>query len=79
MLPASGYVYTDDGMAESHGYLVPRLQSIVSRCVPAGAQLFEVGFGNGSVTKAMCDVGYQGSGIEPSDQGYARARHAFRI
>jgi len=71
-----GYRWESAAHNESHGYLLPALHQILAgwrgerRC-------FDLGCGNGSVAAAVARRGWRVAGVDPSDEGIARAREAY--
>jgi 2-polyprenyl-6-hydroxyphenyl methylase/3-demethylubiquinone-9 3-methyltransferase len=76
----SGYVYTTSGHNSSHRYLLPRVKMILSDIAENSKRekrLFEVGCGNGSVASALTSLGWNVTGIDPSEQGIRNAKEAY--
>jgi len=75
----SGYVWEDAELNSSHDYLLPELKRILgSDAVPQGTKrLFELGCGNGSVANELVRLGWEVSGVDPSEQGIAQANARF--
>jgi len=71
-----GYRWDSLGHNESHGYLVPALLGIMAE-TRGERRCFDLGFGNGSVAAAVTASGWKVSGVDPSDDGVARAREAY--
>lgn len=72
----SGYKYDDASLNSSHSYLVPAVQKILSEYEREnrGRRLFDLGCGNGSVTKIIAERGYAAIGVDPSEEGIRQAR-----
>lgn len=75
----SGYVWEDAELNSSHGYLLPALKGILTRkTLPhARKRLFELGCGNGSVASELVRLGWEVTGVDPSEQGIAQANARF--
>ncbi len=58
-------------------YLVNPLIEIIKSFGFSDKRLFEVGFGNGWTANHLAQMGYQVSGIEPSDSGVAIAQRTY--
>jgi 2-polyprenyl-6-hydroxyphenyl methylase/3-demethylubiquinone-9 3-methyltransferase len=76
---ASGYVWESAELNSSHGYLLPALKDILAReALPQGRKrLFELGCGNGSVANELMRLGWEVTGVDPSEQGIAQANAKF--
>ena len=74
----TGYRYTETGVNQSHGYLLPAISCVLEKLtVPARARrLFELGCGNGNVTYEMTRRGWDLTGVDPSAEGIEQARAA---
>ena len=75
----SGYVWEDAELNSSQDYLLPELKRILaSDGVPQGhKRLFELGCGNGSVANELVRMGWEVSGVDPSEQGIAQANARY--
>jgi len=75
----SGYVWEDAELNGSHDCLLPELKRILaSDAVPPGSKrLFELGCGNGSVANELVRMGWEVSGVDPSEQGIAQANARY--
>jgi len=75
----SGYVWENAELNSSHDYLLPELKRILgSDTVPPGSKrLFELGCGNGSVANELVRLGWEVSGVDPSEQGIAHANARY--
>ncbi|MEW6585780.1 MAG: methyltransferase domain-containing protein [Nitrospirota bacterium] len=71
----SGYTYENSDLNDSHRFLLPALVDILNslNLDPAENRIFEVGCGNGSVAHALSRLGYDITGVDPSEQGIAQA------
>jgi 2-polyprenyl-6-hydroxyphenyl methylase/3-demethylubiquinone-9 3-methyltransferase len=75
----SGYVWENAELTNAHDHLLPELKRILaSDAVPQGGKrLFELGCGNGSVANELVRLGWEVSGVDPSEQGIAQANARF--
>jgi 2-polyprenyl-3-methyl-5-hydroxy-6-metoxy-1,4-benzoquinol methylase len=71
----TGYVYRDAELNQSHGYLLPPLREILAGAT--GKRLFELGCGNGAIANALAELGYEVTGVDPSEAGIAQARARY--
>ena len=68
----SGYVYEDGELNDSHGYLLPALQSeLARRC--GEKRLFDLGCGNGSIGASVSRNGWDVTGVDVSSDGISYA------
>jgi len=72
-----GYRYHSANVNPSHAYLLPAVRRLLSRCGAADRRIFEVGCGNGAVANILTAEGWEVTGVDPSDEGIARAREAY--
>jgi 2-polyprenyl-3-methyl-5-hydroxy-6-metoxy-1,4-benzoquinol methylase len=68
----TGYRYRDAALNPSHGYLLPAVKTILA-AETHRKRLFEIGCGNGSVAHELAGLGFDVTGIEPSDEGIHQA------
>lgn len=75
----SGYVWEDAELNSSHDYLLPELKRILASdaVLPGAKRLFELGCGNGSVANELVRMGWEVSGVDPSEQGIAQANARY--
>lgn len=77
----SGYVYDDAGCSCAHAYLLPALQSELSRIKLGLGQpaprLFDLGCGNGSVGNSLAKLGWDVTGVDPSSEGISAANEEY--
>lgn len=75
----SGYVWENAELNCSHDYLLPALKRILAReRLPQDRKrLFELGCGNGSVAVELVRLGWDVTGVDPSEQGIALANEHF--
>lgn len=75
-MDAKTYHYEAAGELHHHAYLIP----VVLKALQARPErsLFEVGCGSGFVANYLVDQGYEVLGIDPSEQGIAHAREAYK-
>jgi SAM-dependent methyltransferase len=72
MSPYIEYPYeTDDGTA-AHSYLIPSLLSVLGP--PDSRRILDVGCGNGFVSRALLEKGYDVIGLDASTEGIERAK-----
>jgi 2-polyprenyl-3-methyl-5-hydroxy-6-metoxy-1,4-benzoquinol methylase len=71
------YRYAASGGNASHDYLLPVLRTVLSRSVPKGSRLFDLGCGNGHVASCLERAGYTITGIDASSEGIEIARKAY--
>jgi 2-polyprenyl-3-methyl-5-hydroxy-6-metoxy-1,4-benzoquinol methylase len=79
MSEISGYIWENAELNSSHDYLLPALMRILaSEALPLDRKcLFELGCGNGSVANALIGLGWNVTGVDPSEQGIAQANARF--
>jgi 2-polyprenyl-3-methyl-5-hydroxy-6-metoxy-1,4-benzoquinol methylase len=71
---ATAYHYVDASARHTQNYLLPMILQILNeRRIGAGARIFELGCGNGSLAAALARSGYEISGVDPSEEGIAIA------
>jgi len=75
----SGYVWVNAELNTSHEYLLPALKGILAgeRLPQDRKRLFELGCGNGSVANQLVGLGWDVTGVDPSEQGIAQANARF--
>lgn len=72
--------YSDAAPTWSNGYIWPVLLDELERLPRerfSGAQLFELGCGNGATAAMLAARGYQVTAVDTSESGVARARDAY--
>jgi 2-polyprenyl-3-methyl-5-hydroxy-6-metoxy-1,4-benzoquinol methylase len=64
--------------SHAHAYLLPTVRRALAAGLERGARkrLFDLGCGNGSVARLFADEGWDVLGVDPSEEGMARARAA---
>lgn len=73
-----GYRWESAGHNASHDYLLPALHRLMNAAPVTGARrCFDLGCGNGAVASSVAARGWQVVGVDPSDEGIARAREAW--
>ena len=74
----AGYRYTQSGLNESHGYLLPAVFRVLDELnLPDREQrLFELGTGDGSVAYELTRCGWDVTGVDPSAEGIEQAQIA---
>lgn len=72
---SSAYPYSDAALNPSHAYLLPALTKILDglNLERMRKRIFEVGCGNGAVAGELKRNGFDVVGVDPSEQGIARA------
>lgn len=68
--------YPYEGLQAScaSSYLLGPLFAAVRRELPDGGRVFELGCGNGSTAEALVNMGYEVTGVDPSESGIQIAR-----
>ncbi|GAB4174034.1 MAG: class I SAM-dependent methyltransferase [Erythrobacter tepidarius] len=75
----SGYEWKDAHLTTAHGYLLPTLLELLAsearslKC----KRVFDLGCGNGSVANVLAGLGWDVTGVDPSEQGIALANSNF--
>jgi 2-polyprenyl-3-methyl-5-hydroxy-6-metoxy-1,4-benzoquinol methylase len=64
-----GYHYSGGGPTEAHAYLLPVFFSLLEKHLRPGADVFEIGAGNGYTANEVARRGYRVVGIDPSAEG----------
>jgi len=79
MTDISGYKYGHAEQNFSHGYLLPVLREILlaERLRDARTSVFELGCGNGSVSCALAEMGFEVTGVDPSREGLQVANERY--
>ncbi|HMO09586.1 MAG TPA: methyltransferase domain-containing protein [Paracoccaceae bacterium] len=74
----SGYRYGDAETNTSHGYLLPAVKAELAG-IGSGVpkRLFDLGCGNGSVGAVLHGMGWNVTGVDPSEEGIAQARARY--
>jgi len=75
----AGYRYTDGALNCSHDYLIPVVKNLLNQLAlpPGKKRLFDLGCGNASVAGHLQQLGYEVTGIDPSEQGIRQANRNF--
>ncbi|MBD2772378.1 class I SAM-dependent methyltransferase [Iningainema tapete] len=71
------YQYQDSNLAHTDSYLTVPLLSMLSEKAKSGARVLDLGCGNGSLSNAIAQQGYEVVGVEESASGIAIARQKF--
>lgn len=71
------YKYSGADGSYAHSYLWPSLVKILEVQAPPPTRLFDLGCGNGSIANRLYGLGYQVTGVDPSESGIRQARTAF--
>lgn len=69
-----GYGYADSDAAHTHRYLWDPVETLLGGA--AGKRVFDPGCGNGAFARHLKNRGFEISGVDPSEEGIARARSA---
>jgi len=72
----SGYVYQNSGLNPSHIYLLPEITRIVNSQNLKG-KIFELGCGNSSIANELNKMGFDITGVDPSEQGISQANRNY--
>jgi 2-polyprenyl-6-hydroxyphenyl methylase/3-demethylubiquinone-9 3-methyltransferase len=74
----AGYRYHDAELNCSHQYLLPAVIKILDSlaCQPGQKRLFDLGCGNGAVLREITKLGWNGVGVDPSEEGIRQAQQA---
>ncbi|MBD1840927.1 class I SAM-dependent methyltransferase [Coleofasciculus sp. FACHB-64] len=75
------YPYQDSNLTNAHGFLMPPLLSIIQNNKNTDdkkkLRILDLGAGNGSLSHAIAQKGYEVVGVEESEQGFSIAQHNF--
>ena len=79
MRDISGYKYDSADLNFAHGYLLPALREILVAKVSDDTRkrIFELGCGNGSVSNALAEMGFEMTGVDPSREGIHHANERY--
>ncbi|HTV48100.1 MAG TPA: methyltransferase domain-containing protein [Phycisphaerae bacterium] len=76
-----GYSFKSSELSCAHDYLLPALTQLVEQERQKRAvktlPLFDLGCGNGSVANYLAQLGYQVTGVDPSEDGINMAKTAY--
>ena len=72
-----GYAYDDARFNASHAYLMPAVSAELAKLPDTPRRLFDLGCGNGSVSKACADMGWDVTGVDVSEEGIAQANATY--
>lgn len=79
MRDISGYKYSSAEHNCAHDYVLPALREILLAKFPDDIRrrIFELSCGNGSVSNALAEMGFEMTGVDPSSEGirHANERH----
>lgn len=77
----SGYKYVSAASGHAHEYLLPHIESILSKHFADTnvdeKRVFDVGCGNGAVAAYLTSLGYVMTGVDPSSDGVEYANEAY--
>ena len=71
------YAYTSEKDNHSHAYLLPYLLSELDLVSSADRRLFDLGCGNGSLSRSAYEHGWCVTGVDPSESAIAQANRAY--
>ena len=73
-----GYGYTDPSPAHTESYLWAPIIAELATLLPGSSsrRVFDLGCGNGAFARQLKTLGYEVTGVDPSEQGIAVARKA---
>ncbi len=72
------YPYATSGLGAHHEYLLPGVEAALrEQGVRPGARVFDLGCGNGAVAGHLARLGYEMSGVDPSEEGIQQARSTY--
>jgi 2-polyprenyl-3-methyl-5-hydroxy-6-metoxy-1,4-benzoquinol methylase len=71
------YSYQNAELNQSHDYLLPSVISIIRDLHGKDRRIFELGCGNGAIANELTKLGYEVTGIDPSDQGIRQANQRY--
>jgi len=72
------YLYTTNQLSHAHGYLLPSLLSLIPKSKGREKlRILDIGCGNGSLTHALAQQGYEVIGMEESSSGAEIAQRNF--
>jgi 2-polyprenyl-3-methyl-5-hydroxy-6-metoxy-1,4-benzoquinol methylase len=69
-----GYLNAD----ASHEYIWEPLKKLISKKYPQPSKLFEIGCGNGSSANMLSQLGWEVTGIDPSESGINIANETYK-
>lgn len=75
----AGYRYPDAELNPSHAYLLPAVMEELSRrrSSAPSRRVFDLGCGNGSLSARIAGMGFEVSGVDPSEEGIRQANSRF--
>ena len=74
-LDARGYAHEASGLGGHHSYLLPSVRRHLAPL--SDRRVFDLGCGNGSVAFALSTMGYDVTGVDPSEDGVRLARETY--
>ena len=79
MRSEASFRWTYDGPAHTQAYLLPAVLKALRGGVGRGLKprVFDLGCGNGALTAALHDVGFEPKGCDPSAEGIGRANRTY--
>lgn len=71
------YRYGNAQPTWSHSYLWPLMERLLRERMEPGSRLFELGCGNGATAEQMRKLGFEVTGVDPSETGISAGREAY--
>jgi 2-polyprenyl-3-methyl-5-hydroxy-6-metoxy-1,4-benzoquinol methylase len=72
----SSYAYRSTDGAHTDAYLWGTVEAILEKSLTSDRRVFDLGCGNGTLARRLGTLGYEVSGVDPSEEGIAQARIA---
>lgn len=74
----NGYSFSDPNLNCSHSYILPIVKKLLlSENTDISKKIFELGCGNGSVANELSKLGFDVTGVDPSDKGIELANKTY--
>lgn len=73
---SSTYNYASEEGAHTDAYLWGTVETILGERIHRNGRVFDLGCGNGTLARRLQSLGYEVSGVDPSDKGIAQAKRA---
>jgi 2-polyprenyl-3-methyl-5-hydroxy-6-metoxy-1,4-benzoquinol methylase len=74
-IQSAEFVWSEGGLSEAHQYILPILVAWLSTSL--ARRVLDIGSGNGALTNALCEAGFEVTGIEVSASGIEVARKTY--
>lgn len=71
---SSTYSYTTSEGAHTDAYLWDSVEAILDKTFDGKARIFDLGCGNGTLSRRLQSLGHEVRGVDPSEEGIAHAR-----